>query len=123
MFEKETEATLQAATTKKGIAPELLADIAAAALGERPIILLGDVGVGKSILIRRLIKIDAAAALKKAIVLYVDFGSEPAIADDLKRYVQAEFVRQLRANFGVDVTQTRSFVTSTREIWGGSRAA
>jgi hypothetical protein len=102
-FEREAEVSTQPARSKKGVSGDLLADVAAAALAQRPIILVGDVGVGKTIFIRHFINIDGADVLKSAIVLYVDFGTQPALATDLQHYILAEFVRQLRENFGVDV--------------------
>ncbi len=102
-FERETGTSVAVARDKKGVSQELLADVAAAALGQRPIILVGDVGVGKTIFVRHLIHVDAVNSLKDAFVLYVDFGNEPALAEDLKKYVLEEFARQLREVFGVDV--------------------
>jgi putative ribosome biogenesis GTPase RsgA len=70
--------TLQPARVKDGVTPELTAEITAdavsAGLKRRVIILLGDVGVGKSMFIRHLVRVDARSLFDKAISLYVDFG-------------------------------------------------
>jgi hypothetical protein len=63
-FESEAEAAVEPATNKKGVSTRLRADVVAASLGKRPILLVGDVGVGKSIFIRHLIRIDAREELK-----------------------------------------------------------
>lgn len=56
LFEKAVGGpALVPANTRKGIDPDLLAQ----SLSRRPILLVGDVGVGKTTFIRRLIKIDA----------------------------------------------------------------
>ena len=57
-------------SSTKGITPELLAE----SLARRPILLLGDVGVGKTSFQRHLITVDAESLLKDAISLYVNFG-------------------------------------------------
>jgi GTPase SAR1 family protein len=104
-FESEAKASASPAVGKKGVSPEVLSAIGAAAISRRPILLVGDVGVGKSIFIRRLIKIDAREELSKAIVLYIDFGSKPSLASDLKSYVSDEIERQLREDIHVDVNE------------------
>ena len=104
--------TLQPARSKDGVAAELTAEIAAdaisAGLKRRVIILLGDVGVGKSIFIRHLVRVEARSVFEKAISLYVDFGKEPALADDLERFVVARCEAQLR-DYGVDI-RDRDFI-------------
>ncbi|WP_141233617.1 hypothetical protein [Lysobacter antibioticus] len=108
-FEKEAGVTASPATTKKGLSPDVIANIGAAAVSRRPILLVGDIGVGKSMFIRRLIKVDAKDELSRAIVLYIDFGSKPSVAEDLGSYVAHEIVRQIRVNTGLDVYED-SFV-------------
>ncbi|MDP9402631.1 MAG: hypothetical protein M3P85_04710 [Actinomycetota bacterium] len=109
--EAEAEATLQPARSKAGLSPQLLADVFAAGLGQRPIILLGDVGVGKTMFTRHFIKVEASDILDRSFVLYVDFGSRPALADDLNSYVRTEFKRQLLDDYGQDIDE-RGFVRS-----------
>lgn len=94
----DTDVSLAPARSDDDLAPDLTKDVLAAALGRRPLILLGDVGVGKSIFIRHFMKIDAPDVMRQSIVLSIDFGSEPALADDLQNYVAERFVEQLRAN-------------------------
>jgi hypothetical protein len=108
-FEKETKVSVKPVRTKKGVQPELKEDLLAASLSQRPIILIGDIGVGKSMFTRHLILVDAKDALKEAIVLYLDFGNKPALARELSEYVMREFERQLRDIYSIDI-QERNFV-------------
>ena len=108
-FEKEAGVSVSPATNKKGTSTELTADIFAASLSRRPILLVGDVGVGKSTFIRNFIKVEAKDELRTALVLYIDFGSKPAVAEDLRSYAVSEIVRQLRESYDVDIDD-RQFV-------------
>ena len=105
----------QPVSTKKGIAPELTADVLAASLSNRPIILLGDVGVGKTTFIRRLIHVDARELFDDAISLYVDFGRQPALATEIEAFVRDSFVAQLRESYELDIYE-RQFV---RAVYNG----
>lgn len=100
--------TVVPATTKKGISPELYAE----SLSRRPILLLGDVGVGKTSFIRHLIKIDAAPQFERAITLYIDLGTQAALAQDVRAFISDEIVRQLNEDHGVNVYE-RNFVYGT----------
>jgi hypothetical protein len=99
------EAELQSAATEKhgGVNPTLKGNLVAAGLASSPIILVGDVGVGKSIFIRHLLRIDARDALADSIILTVDFGAEPALATDVQRFVARRFTSQLRDDFAIDI--------------------
>lgn len=108
-FEKETRVSVKPARTKKGIQPELVGDLVTASLSQRPIILVGDVGVGKSMFIKHLVYVEAREVLERAVVLYVDFGSKPTLSRDLPPYVVGEFERQLRDEYSIDVDE-RNFV-------------
>lgn len=105
----------QPVATKRGIAAELTADVLTASLSNRPIILLGDVGVGKTTFIRRLIQVDARDLFDDAFSLYVDFGRQPALATEIEAFVRDVFVAQLRENFDLDIYE-RQFV---RAVYNG----
>lgn len=102
-LEKSSSVSAEPAVTKSGIADDLVTDSLSAALSRRPIILVGSVGVGKSVFIRRFITKHLAEASPGAISLYVDYGAEPALSRDLNRYTERELVRQLRENHGIDI--------------------
>jgi len=110
------------AQTKQGLSADFTSNITgssaeevAAALKRRPIIVLGDVGVGKTIFLRNLIKVEAKAELENAITLYVDFLKEPALASDLSRFVQDRCEAQLRRDYGMDLEEDK-FV---RDVYRG----
>jgi hypothetical protein len=99
----EAKASTSAARSAGEISEDLRVDVTAASLGRRPLILLGDVGVGKSIFIRHFVQIDAREIMDKSVVLTVNFGGEPALANDLNDYVMDRFVAQLRDDYDLDV--------------------
>lgn len=103
LFENEAEAFVKPAQTKSGVEPDLTTSMLASGLSRRPIILLGDVGVGKTIFIKNLIHVEAKDIFERAIVLYVDFGSEPSFTDDLNTYLMGQFEQQLHDNYGIDI--------------------
>lgn len=102
-IEKLSPVSAEPATTKKGISGDLLTDTLSSALSRRPIILVGSVGVGKSIFIRRFMTKHLNEAAPDAISLYVDYGAEPALAQDLHHFTEQELVRQLRENHDIDI--------------------
>jgi hypothetical protein len=110
-LQHEPSADLEAepAVLKSGMNPKLRDDMLASALSRRPIILLGDVGVGKTMFIRRLIHVDAKEVFDKSIVLYVDFGAQSSLRAELDKYVNSEIENQLLANYNIDI-QERGFV-------------
>lgn len=108
-FESHAGVAASPATVKKGTNPQLTKDVLAAALSKRPILLVGDVGVGKTTFIRNLVKNDAKEEFSRALVLFLDYGVKPAVSDDLKSYTSAEIIRQLRENENVDISE-RNFV-------------
>ncbi|MFC7718540.1 hypothetical protein [Nonomuraea recticatena] len=111
--------TVTAATDKTGASKDLLDAVAAKSVTQRPVILLGDVGVGKTSFIKHLVSVEAREELKKGIVLYVDFGREPALRTDLQNYVLDSFERQLKIDHGIDL-QSDAFV---RGIYHGDLLA
>jgi len=92
-------------TTKAGVSPDLLA----ASLARRPILLLGDVGVGKTTFIRHLIKVEAAAVLQNAVALHIDLGLKAVLSADLRAFILDEMERQLLELYQIDIYE-RNFV-------------
>lgn len=106
LFESDTPGpTPVPAVNKEGISPELFAE----SLSRRPILLIGDVGVGKTTFIRHLIKVDAVQVFENAISLYIDLGSQATLSMDLRIFVLDEITKQLREDHGVDIEE-RNFV-------------
>lgn len=100
-----TGPTAVPATTKEGTSPELLAF----SLARRPILLLGDVGVGKTTFIRHLIKVEAPEVFENAITLHLDLGIKAALSEDLRVFILNEIETQLRDLYAIDVYE-RNFV-------------
>ncbi len=100
--------TLMPSTTKEGLSREMR-EMLADSLSNRPILLLGDVGVGKTTFIRYLMNVDATPLFENAIALYLDMGSKGTISSDLREFILDEVTRQLRDGFGVDIEE-RDFV-------------
>lgn len=95
--------SIQPATTNKGVSPELTKNLFQAGISRRPIILVGDVGVGKSMFIKHLIRVDAKDILDQAIVLYLDFGSKPTLDEDLSQFILNEIEIQLNQQYEIDI--------------------
>ncbi|WP_162907210.1 AAA family ATPase [Allorhizocola rhizosphaerae] len=105
-LERSVQAKPESVTTRLGINPSLTAITMTEALSNRPIVLVGDVGVGKSMFIRHLLEVEARDLLNNAYVFYIDFGREPALATDLKSYVTRRLVEQLREIHHVDFEES-----------------
>lgn len=110
----EAEVTASGARGVDGISADLRVDVTAGSLARRPLILLGDVGVGKSIFIRHFVQIDARDVMERSVVLSINFGGEPALATNLNDYVMDRFVVQLRDEYAIDI-ESDKFVRSVYE--------
>ena len=93
------------ASDKKGVAKGFSADVVQAAISNRPVILLGDVGAGKSTFIERLIHVDAEDVLGESVCIYVDFGASSALSS-LSEHVLQACVDQLREKYATNVLST-----------------
>lgn len=93
------------AVTKKGVSGELLAK----SLSRRPVLILGDVGAGKTTFLRHLVTVSAAEQFRNAVTLHLDLGSQATLALDLREYVIREIGRQLHEDYGIDIEE-RGFV-------------
>lgn len=87
------------ANDKYGISQEVVAE----ALGRRPIVIIGDVGVGKTSFIRNLIYVRAAEEMRNAIFLYIDLGSQANLGQDIHDFLIDEIERQLIESHSVDL--------------------
>jgi hypothetical protein len=100
--------TISAAVNKSGEPLDMLEE----SIGRRPILLLGDVGVGKTSFIRHLIKIDAKDFFKSAIPIYLDLGSNSTLShpSQLKGIVVTEIQRQLDELYGINIHERNFFM-------------
>lgn len=99
------------ATTRRGINDKLTQDILAGALVRRPIVLLGDVGVGKSMFLRHLFRIDTNQLQDNSTIFYVDFLRHSGLIDDVPQYLVQTIKDTLTNDLGVDIEEG-SFVRS-----------
>lgn len=101
--------------SKRGLNPQLTRDLVSSAINSKPIVLLGDVGVGKTMFIRHLLRVDAAEELVGSLVLYVDFAREPALESELQAHIVESVNNQLEQDYGIDILED-SFV---RAVYNG----
>ena len=111
------------ATDKSGLNSSVFADVFAS----RPILLIGDVGVGKTTFIRNLINVEAKDVFEHSLVVYIDFGVKPTLEMTLSDFVAGEMTRQLREFYDVDIEE-RPFLYAVyhgdllnfdKSLWGG----
>jgi predicted type IV restriction endonuclease len=82
--------------------PEVLAQ----SFSRRPILLIGDVGVGKTTFIRYLMFSDSMKLRDKAISIYIDLGTKGTLVGDLRQYIIDELEGQLRDSHEIDITES-----------------
>ncbi|MET3712635.1 GTPase SAR1 family protein [Sphingomonas trueperi] len=89
------------------LTPEVLSD----AISNRPIVLLGDVGVGKSSFLKHLMYVSAYDEFQHALYIYVDLGRTGALSSDLKEVVLDQVESALLEEYNVDIFEA-GFVKS-----------
>ena len=87
------------AVQKEGISPDLFSE----GLVRRPILLLGDVGVGKTAFIRNLLLVEGEGLVDDSVFLYIDLGSNAALGQDLGPFIMSEIKSQLLNDHDVDI--------------------
>lgn len=115
LFDSASDAP-QTAPVTNGSGTLLSASNAVAeAIAKRPIVLIGDVGVGKTSFLKHLIYVRAQAEFGKSIYIYIDLGSKGALENDLKAFVLDEIERQLLSRYSVDIQQ-KAFVRGVYDL-------
>jgi GTPase SAR1 family protein len=99
--DSEKQPLVKSVNTKRGhnFDPSVMAE----AMSRRPIVLLGDVGVGKTSFVKNLHHNSAFNEFKNAIYVYVDLGSNATLDDDVKALVLNQIQDQLRQKYDVDI--------------------
>lgn len=77
------------------------------ALARRPIVLIGDVGVGKSTFLKHLLRIRANKEFNSAISIYFDLGSKGVLAKSTKDALLDEVARTLRDVYTLNIQDTK----------------
>lgn len=85
------------------------------AISRRPIVLIGDVGVGKTSFLKHLIYVSAFEEFRRAIYIYMDLGSQGALSEDINEFVLTEIQEQLYRYHEVDVYE-RQFVRAVYNL-------
>lgn len=91
--------------TKKGISPSF----SISEFTKRPILLLGDVGSGKTMFIKNFIKVEAKEIIENTISLYIDLGTKAALTFDLREFFLNEISNLLEKNYDIDIYE-RNFI-------------
>jgi GTPase SAR1 family protein len=94
---------------------EISSDLLADSFSRRPILLLGDVGVGKTTFVRHLINVEAASLFENALTLYIDLGSQATLSEDIKVFLPEEITRQLIEEHKIDIDEY-SFITGVYNL-------
>ncbi|MEA2056581.1 MAG: hypothetical protein U9O78_02615 [Patescibacteria group bacterium] len=98
---------IRSVTTNKGLDQKFLEILEKCeeqrGLNKRPILLVGDVGVGKTTFIENLIKVDASSILKNSITLRVDLGSKAILTNDIKKSIVEEITNYLDKIYEIDI--------------------
>ncbi|MDR0251422.1 MAG: ATP-binding protein [Burkholderiales bacterium] len=81
--------------------------VVADALGHRPIVIIGDVGVGKTSFIRHLVYVKAADEMQEAIFLYIDLGQKATLEQNIKEFLVKDIQRQLLEDHDVNIEEER----------------
>jgi hypothetical protein len=83
--------------------PELIASYKP----EKPIVVLGRVGHGKSTFLRHLRLIEAAETLHRYVQIEIDFIDRPEAANQVSDFVYDQIETQLRTSYGIDITEDK----------------
>lgn len=83
------------------LTPEVLSD----AISNRPIVLLGDVGVGKSSFLKHLMYVSAYDEFQHALYVYVDLGRTGALSESLRDVVLDQIEDVLLNEYKVDILE------------------
>ncbi len=103
LFESnDKKATLEQIATKKGISGELL-ELFANSLSKRPILLIGDVGAGKSTFIDNLLLVEAPQVFEKSVTFKIDLGSKAIISLDVRASIIKIIKDQLLETYKIDI--------------------
>ncbi|TGE27313.1 hypothetical protein [Hymenobacter metallicola] len=105
IFEKEEQAGyVEPVVTKNGISKDL-SDIVANSLSRRPVLLLGDVGVGKTSFINNLIKVEAKAVFDNALTFKINLGAQAVLTTLIEKVVIDEVATQLKEDYNINIDE------------------
>ncbi|MCA9484012.1 MAG: hypothetical protein KC553_09780 [Nitrospina sp.] len=105
LFKDGLEPTPTAPITNKKGDISLTQEVITEAIAKRPIVLLGDVGVGKTSFLKYLQYVSAAEEFSKSLYIYIDLGSQASLEANLKNFILAEIRNQLLDVYNIDVNK------------------
>lgn len=111
LFPDAEDAQKPQPVSAKGGKPQLTPAILAEAISNRPIALVGDVGVGKSSFLKHLMYVSAFNEFQHAIYVYVNLGRKGALSESLIDLVLDQIEESLLENYQIDVMKS-DFVKS-----------
>ena len=115
LFSKSVDAPQLQPAAKAGAIPSLSTQVVTESLARRPIVLLGDAGVGKTSFLENLMEVRAPQEFARALHIYIDLGSKAALEFDIRRYVIDEVERQLMRKYNVDIYE-HNFVRGVYDL-------
>lgn len=105
LFESnDKKATLEQVANKKGLSNDLV-ELFAHSISKRPILLIGDVGVGKSTFIDNLLVVEAPNVFEKSITFKIDLGSKAIITLDVRKAIIKIIKDQLKEIYKIDIAE------------------
>ena len=99
----ENDIALTPIKDKKG---QISNDIFASSLAKRPVVLIGDVGVGKTSFIKNLILREAAEEFKKSIWIYIDLGTTSFLDTPLKELIPEKIKSDLLEKYEININSS-----------------
>ena len=97
-----TMTPVQSGRGKPAFTPDLINE----SLSQRPTVLIGDVGVGKTSFLKHLMYVSAFEEFQNALYIYIDLGSHGALSENLNEFVLTEIEEQLYVMYKVDVHES-----------------
>ena len=85
----------------KALPPEVLEE----ALSRRPVILIGDVGVGKTSFLKNFIYKDARSVFENAVYIYLNLGVRGTLEPDIKELLVRDTEVQLYERYSIDIRE------------------
>lgn len=99
----ESEETFNLVPVKGKKESNLTLNAVASSLSNRPIVLLGDVGVGKTSFLKNLVYDKAYSEFKDSIDVYINLGADGALTENLKSFVIREIENQLYDDHSINL--------------------
>ncbi len=105
MFNPSKQGPLVTPATKRDGELAIDKEVITSSFRQRPIVLIGDVGVGKTSFLKHLMLVSANEEFKDAIYIHINLGSQGALSYNLIEFVIIEIEKQLFENYQVDIRE------------------